>query len=154
MNKMLIASILLAITTVNYAQASTEETHNNIAGIFIGTTTMESETNFSYAFEYEYKLSKQWGAGIVYEKTDDANSGEGVDIALASAYLHPWKELRLGLGFGQEKLGGNNETASLVRTSFSYDFHVASFAIEPTLAFDFINDETATVVGIAFAKTF
>lgn len=159
--KTILAIGLLMTSTSNYA--ASEDTHH-YPGIFLGATTFDGETNFSYALEYEYKFSKLWGAGLTYEKTDDAHHGGGVDIALASVYLHPWKELRLGAGYGKGKAGGYTDhehheyhagvDEEIFRTSISYDFHVGGFGVAPTFAVDFIEGETATVLGVAFIKPF
>lgn len=156
----LTASILLLTVSSNFATAS--EKHH-FPAVFVGVTTADSETEFSYGFEYEYKFSTLWGAGVVFEKTNDAHHGAGVDIALAAVYLHPWQELRIGAGFGQEKVGdytdhhdhhhqGFNE--DLVRVSLSYDFHISEFGIAPTIAVDFIDGKTTTIIGVAFIKAF
>ena len=153
---------ILVILTTPLSYASSGE-HHHFPGIFIGATSADSETNFSYGIEYEYKFSKMWGAGIVFEKTDDAHHGAGVDITLAAIYLHPWKELRIGAGFGQEKVGSFTDhehhfhagfEENLIRASLSYDFHIAGFGIAPTIAIDFVDGETATVFGVAFIKAF
>ena len=124
-------------------------------GIFVGYTHAQDETEFTYGIEYEYKFDKMWGIGAVYEKTDNAHHGDGVDVALASVYLHPWKNLRLGLGFGKEKIGGDHpHSEDLYRVSASYEFHVGDFGVAPTFAVDFIDDEEALVLGVAFVKPF
>lgn len=157
--KSLIASLILA-TTTTYASTGEEQ---HFPGVFVGATTIDSETDFSYGIEYEYKFSKAWGAGFVYEKTDNAHHGAGVDVALAAVYLHPWKELRIGAGFGKEKVGSytdhhhhhhSSHKEDVIRTSISYDFHVGGFGVAPTLALDFVDGETATVIGVAFIKAF
>lgn len=171
MNKkiFLAASVLAALASTT-VMASNDEGHaspKHIPGVFIGFTRANSETEFSYGIEYEYKISKQWGAGLVYEKTDDAHHGAGVDVALAAVYLHPWKELRVGLGFGKETVGSYDEDdghghihhhashkEDVIRTSLSYDFHVGEFGVAPTLAFDFVGSQTATVFGVAIVKAF
>ena len=156
----LTASLLLL--TANFSFAAGTEKHH-FPGIFLGATTADSETEFSFGFEYEYKFSKRWGAGLVFEKTNDAHHGAGVDISLAAVYLHPWKELRIGAGFGQEKVGSYTDDDNhhhqgfkedLVRVSLSYDFHISDFGVAPTIAVDFIDGETTTVVGLAFIKAF
>jgi hypothetical protein len=166
-NKMLIAASVITALTTSSAFASTDETPKHIPGVFVGYTNFDGETEFSYGIEYEYKFSKLWGAGIVYEKTDDAHHGAGVDVALAAVYLHPWKELRVGLGYGKETVGSYTDNSDvdhphyhsshkedLVRTSISYDFHVGDFGIAPTLAVDFIDGETATIFGVAIVRAF
>jgi len=103
------------------------------------------------------------GVGLVFEKTNDAHYGAGVDINLASLYLHSWKEIRIGAGFGQEKIGSYTDNdhhlhkgfeENLVRVSVSYDFHLGGFGIAPTIAVDFVDGGTATVIGVAFIKAF
>ena len=162
-NKMLITASLFATLATSTAFASNNESPKHIPGVFVGYTTADSETEFSYGIEYEYKFSKLWGAGVVYEKTDDAHHGAGIDIALAAVYIHPWKELRVGLGFGKETVGSytdhdhhyhKSHKEDVVRTSLSYDFHVGDFGIAPTLAVDFIDGETATIIGVAFVRAF
>jgi hypothetical protein len=143
----------LIATCVSAPALASSKTNHHFPGIFLGATSVDSETDFSYGFEYEYKPNKMWGAGFVYEKTDDAHHGDGITVKLVSAYVHPWKDLRVGLGFGKETVGGHH-SESLTRVSFSYDYHVGEFGIAPTLAFDRVNGETATVFGLAFIKPF
>jgi len=152
--KIKLLSILSLMLAVSPTYASSDD-HHHFPGVFVGATTIDGETDFSYGLEYEYKFSKLWGAGVVFEKTNDAHHGDGVEVALASAYIHPWKELRLGAGFGQEKVGGDHShKEDLIRISVSYDFHVAGFGVAPTLAIDFVDGERATVFGVAFIKSF
>jgi len=147
-------AITLAIFISSGAAASTKDDHN-FFGIFLGYTNADSETDFSYGIEYEYKFNDMWGAGLVYEKTDDAHHGDGIDVKLAAVYLHPWQELRLGLGLGKEKVGGAHpHSENVTRLSASYDFHLGGIGIAPTLAFDFVDGEHATVFGVAFLKSF
>lgn len=164
----LIPLILLATSVATLStSASAAGDAKHFPGVFIGATHVDGETDFSYGIEYEYKFSKQWGAGFVYEKTDDAHHGGGIDIMLASAYLHPWKDLRLGLGFGKETVGSYEEDdghghyhhhashkENVVRASVSYDFHVGDFGVAPTFAVDFVDGEEAYVFGVALIKPF
>ncbi|WP_057832626.1 hypothetical protein [Colwellia sp. TT2012] len=152
--KIKLLSIFSLMLAVSPTYASSED-HHHFPGVFVGVTSIDGETDFSYGLEYEYKFSNFWGAGVVFEKTNDAHHGDGVEVALASAYIHPWKELRLGAGFGQEKVGGHHShKEDLIRISVSYDFHVAGFGVAPTLAADFVDGEMATVLGVAFIKSF
>jgi len=110
---------------VSYASSAD---HHHFPALFVGTTTFDGDTDFTYGLEYEYKFSHQWGVGGVVEKTNDAHHGDGTSVALVSLYLHPWQELRVGVGFGKEKVGGaHGHKASLTRVSVNYDFHLAGF---------------------------
>ncbi|WP_353410965.1 hypothetical protein [Pseudoteredinibacter isoporae] len=127
----------------------------HIPGIFIGATTTDGETHSSYGLEYEYKFSERLGGGFLYEKTEDAHHGDGVEIKLAALYLHPWKGLKLGVGAGKEDIGGHHpHSEDLFRASISYDFHIGDFGIAPTLALDLVDDKTSTVLGIAIVRPF
>lgn len=152
--------LVLALSLVNLAltsgvaRASPEE-HHHFPAVFVGGTSFDSEIEFTYGFEYEYKFTSRWGAGVVIEKTNDAHHGDGTTITLASLFLHPWEDLRVGAGFGKERVGGHHShKENLTRISASYDFHVTDFGIAPTIAVDFIDGETATVFGVAFVKSF
>lgn len=150
----LIAVSMISLALASGAVHASSEDHH-FPAVFIGATTFDSETDFTYGIEYEYKFSKMWGAGAVFEKTNDAHHGDGTEVSLVSAYLHPWKELRIGAGFGKEEVGGDHpHKENLTRLSVSYDFHVANIGVAPTFAVDFIDGETATVFGVAFVKSF
>jgi len=146
--------ILLALVfTPIYSYAAEKAKH--IPGVFIGATKAQSETNFTYGVEYEYKLNKGWGVGAVYEMTNDAHHKDGVAVTLASIYYHPNKNIRLGIGFGQERIGGHHpHNENLYRVSAAYDFHIKGLGIAPTIATDFVDGEEAFVVGIAITKPF
>lgn len=124
-------------------------------GIFVGYTHSASETEFTYGVEYEYKFNQTWGAGFVYEKIDDAHHGDGITVKIAELFYHPLKNVRLGIGAGKEKIGGAHpHTEDLIRATFSYEYYVGDFGIEPTVAVDFIDGEQAYVVGFAFVRPF
>lgn len=126
----------------------------NAVGLFLGATNAKSETEFTYGFEYEYKFADHWGAGIVLERTDEAHHGDGVEVAVGSLYFHS-EAWRFGAGIGREKIkGAHPHTEDLYRLSGSYDIHLGDFAIVPTIAIDFIDDDEAVVYGIAILKTF
>ena len=65
--------------------------------------------------------------------------------------------------YGKEKIGSytdhdhhrhSSQKENVARASFSYDFHIGGFGVAPTIAFDFVDGETATVFGVAFIKAF
>ncbi|NQZ89752.1 MAG: hypothetical protein HRT54_19445 [Colwellia sp.] len=153
MNKQLFT--LLCLTLVSSFSYASSKDHQHFLGVFVGATHAQSESEFSYGIEYEFKFTPRWGAGLVYEKTDDAHHGDGVEVTLAALYLHPWQDLRLGVGFGKEEVGGGHPfKEDLTRVSVSYDFHIGGIGIAPTFAVDFVDGETATIFGIAIVKSF
>jgi hypothetical protein len=145
-------SALLLISSCGVRAA--DDAHH-FPGIFIGYTNALDETHFTYGVEYEYKFNSTWGAGAVYEKVDDAHHGDGVTVTLAGLFYHPLKNVRLGLGIGKEKIGGDHpHSEDLYRLSASYEYHIGDFGIAPTLAVDFIDSEKAYVFGVAFVRPF
>ncbi|MDO6834158.1 hypothetical protein Q4596_00915 [Pseudoalteromonas carrageenovora] len=152
-NKILKCIACSLIFLIPVAQASDEVKH--VPGIFIGTTHFDSESEFTFGIEYEYKFTNEWGAGVVYERTNDAHHGDGTAVVLASLFYHPTKNIRLGVGFGEERIGGGHpHNEDLYRISSAYDFHVGAFGIAPTVAVDFIDDEEAIVIGFAITRPF
>ncbi|WP_247664636.1 hypothetical protein [Pseudoalteromonas sp. MMG010] len=146
-------SLFFILILSHNAFAAAEATH--IPGVFIGATHAQDETEFTYGIEYEYKFTSQWGAGVVYERADSAHHDDGVSVLLASVYYHPTKSIRLGVGFGEERIGGDHpHEEDLYRVSAAYDFHIGNFGLAPTLAVDFIDDEEAVVVGVALTRPF
>lgn len=147
-----LTATLLLFSSANVL-ASEEAKH--IPGIFIGATTVDSETDFTFGLEYEYKITSSWGVGAVFERTIDAHNGDGVNVTLASLYYHPIKEVRLGAGIGREHIGGAHpHDDDVYRISAAYEFHLEHFGIAPTIDFDFIDDETAIVYGFEIVMPF
>ncbi len=146
-------AIALTVFTLSTNAYASEKHH--FPGVFLGATTIASKTDFSWGLEYEYKFADRWGVGAVYEETNNALDGIGIEVKLASLYFHPINHMRLGLGFGEEKVkGGFNIEEDLVRVSASWEVPVSSFEIAPTLAYDFVDGNTSVVIGAAFIYPF
>lgn len=119
-------------------------------GVFLGFTNSESETDLTIGIEYEYKFDPALGAGFVVERLPDGHDGDGVDIWIASMYYHPINEVRFGLGYGEERIGGKKvKHKDIIRMSAAYEFHFDDFELAPTLDIDFIDGDQAYVFGVA-----
>lgn len=153
---LLAASLLIALPA--FAAHGNHEEPTHIPGVFIGATNIDGETDFSWGFEYEYKFTANWGAGFVYEETPDGHEGAGTSLKIAEVYYHPTSEIRLGVGYGQEDVDSHGHHHSfdekVWRASAGYDFHFGKFAIAPTIAFDRIDGDTATVFELAVLMPF
>ncbi len=148
----LTAVVFLLLVAVQAGAASDKK---HFPGIFLGYTNANSHTDFTYGIEYEYKFNKEWGAGLVYEETNDAKKGKGITVKVASLFYHPYGNWRLGLGAGEEKIGGDAPyTKDLIRLSGSYEYHIGDFGIAPTFAVDFIDGDEAYVLGVAILRPF
>jgi len=158
MKKTASAILLLSVMCAAPAMAASKSNHH-VVGVFLGASNIQDETDFSYGVEYEYKFNDTWGIGPVFERTADADHGRGVNVSLLSLYAHVTPSVRLGLGFGEERIGADDSHHShkedLIRVSAAYDFHFdGGFGIAPTIAVDFVDGEQAEVFGIAFTKSF
>ena len=147
--------MIIGLFTLVSKNVFAKEGAHHFPEIFLGVTTFDSETKFSYALEYEYKFTEQWGTGFIYERTDKAHHGDGTTLKIAALYYHPKPFFRFGLGVGKEKVGGHHpHEEDLVRVVSSYDYHFESFSVAPTFAVDFIDGERAYIVGVGFIKPF
>lgn len=147
-SKVLLAGLLCLSSSVASAA-------KHYPGIFLGATNVDSETDVTIGIEYEYKFDDNFGVGGAYERTADGHHGDGFNVWTASLFYHPMKSVRLGIGLGEEKIGGDHpHTEDLWRLSAAYEFHVGEFEVAPTLAVDFIDDKEAYVFGVAFLMPF
>lgn len=159
MEKIVIKKALIVLSIFAGAILSSivfaESGAKHIPGVFFGVLDADGETDSSLGVEYEYKFTHSWGAGIVYEKSNDAHHGDGVTSSIAALYFHPNAGWRLGIGAGREKVGGHHShTESLKRLGIAYDFHVGHFGIAPTFNIDRVNGENNEVYGIAVTYPF
>ncbi len=153
MIKQSVMAVSMGFFMASCAQASEQRSH--YPGVFIGYTHAQSETHFTYGFEYEYRFEPSWGLGLLYEKTPDAHHGDGTTLILGEFYYHPDDNLRFGIGAGKERIGGHHpHSENVIQLNASYDIHFGDFGIAPTVAVDFIDGEKAYVFGVSVMRPF
>lgn len=125
-------------------------------GVFLGVSDERGGgDDFTWGLEYEYLFNKNFGIGLTYENTDKAHDGDGVEVAVASAYYHPYAGWRLGIGAGTEKIHGHHRGyENLYRVGVAYDFHVGNFGVAPNLILDRVDGENILVYGLSFLYPF
>ena len=149
------AIIFLSIICLSIPQAHAAADKTHFPAIFLGYTDSTDSFDFTYGIEYEYKFNQTWGAGFVYEKINNAHHGDGISVSVLELFYHPMNNVRLGAGFGKEKIGGHHpHTEDLARVSLAYEIHVGDFGIEPTFAVDFVGSHQSYVIGLAFVRPF
>jgi hypothetical protein len=148
------SSLALASSDDHHATDDHGADEKHIVGIFRGATRdAHNDVDETGGIEYEYKFTRQFGIGAVWEKSPDAHDEEGVSVYLASLYWHPHAGWRLGLGAGEEKVhGSHGHTENLVRASIAYDFHVGGFGIAPTFSVDLVDSESIEVLGVTVSQ--
>ena len=160
MHKILMKSVFLAglvMAAISGVQAADKdgELKHHAVGVFFGGTNVSSTTEATLGLEYEYKFTKKIGAGVLYEYTPGAHDGDGASIYMGLLHVHPWKELRLSVGYGREKIHyPGSESEDIWRLGVAYDFHLGDLGLAPTLAFDRVDGKTAKVFGVALVKAF
>ena len=126
-------------------------------GVFVGRSNERGGGDeVSIGLEYEYRFNQHWGAGGLVEYTPDGHSDDGITVALASGYYHPYKGWRLGLGFGRERVHGDHGYYQwLYRAGVAYDFHVGRFGIAPSVNYDIIEGNSNVLIyGVALVYPF
>ncbi len=130
--------------------------HHTLGIIIADADERSGGDHLTYGLEYEYRFNETIGAGVVYEKTENAHHGDGVSVGLAALYYHPYAGWRLGAGLGREKVhGSHGGYETLYRVGVAYDFHVGRFGIAPLVDYDMIEGANNVLVyGVAFMLAF
>jgi len=154
MKVLLPLTLALLMNTPFLSHAKEHATH--YPGIFLGSTKFDGETNFTYGLEYEYRLTSSWGLGGAYERINKAHHGDGATVWTAMGFYHPMKSIKLGIGVGQERLGGGHpKNKELIRFAAAYEYHLTDrIEVAPTIDIDLIDGDVAFVAGLAFLVTF
>ena len=158
--KKIACSLLAGLALATSAQAADGKLNQHVVGAFLGVTDTEYTTEGNYGLEYEYRFNRTWGLGAVWEKTPDGHDDghghvEDISVKIISAYWHK-DMLRLGLGFGEEKIhGDHSHTENLIRARAAYDFHLTdNLGIAPTVAIDRVDGHNIYVYGAALTYSF
>lgn len=132
-----------------------DDSYHNYPGFFVGTTHADNEFYDTVGLEYEYRVSLSAGVGLAYEHISDYHEGEGANLFAVQLFYHPNTHVKLGLGVGQERIGGHHARNEVFyRLSAAYEYHASPFEIEPTIDIDLLDGETSVAVGVAFVVPF
>ncbi|MEE9302812.1 MAG: hypothetical protein V3U84_03410 [Thiotrichaceae bacterium] len=116
------------------SQGHSDSDHHvaHVVGIFLGGTTTDESTEFSFGAEYEYHFSKYVGVGIIAEHTPDSpHFTDGSTIALAALYIHPWRGLRLTTAIGAD-IGHGDEVHEVEEETGHAEVDEDGHEIEPS----------------------
>jgi hypothetical protein len=158
---------LVALTTIFIAFGQNcFAAGDNHAGLFLGATTLDDETDFTLGLDYE-RLTGLAGGTIGYGVLLDNNFAEkNIFIVGLPVFWHPWQGLKLLVapgyefkeGGGTDKTTGKKKKAKqkyLTRVGVGYDFHVDSYSIGPIVSVDLIDGgDTGVVYGLAVGTGF
>jgi len=149
-----LAVLACAVSWIPYSQAAEQETtghdheaKNEIA-VSVGLAHVGRENDGVAGLEYERRFTEQFGAGLLVERTWGDHEATIYAIPLIR-HAGRWKFF---LAPGFEHSHGHRD--DLVRLGAGYEFGVGSARIVPTLAVDFIGDETVYVLSVALGMSF
>jgi hypothetical protein len=128
---------------------ATHEFHPNLLALFVGGAYEGSRENgFALGIEYERRLNRFFGIGVVAEYT--FGDLDAWVYAVPCAYHSGrWK---FYVAPGVEN--GEHGSESLVRIGGEYAFEVGAWEISPQLDVDFVDGEEVYVLGVTFGKGF
>ena len=153
--------ILVTVVAVAVGASATEtesgrevesEARNEV-GIFLGAAIKnedETESGFALGVDYEFRLYRALGVGLVVEvATGDLRDA----VVLAQLAVHTWRGLSVVAAPGVE-VSRDEGAEFAMRFGTSYDFEVGQFSIGPEFNVDLVDREPTFVFGLAFGVAF
>ena len=120
----------------------------NSLAVFVGVTHEGSESGLALGIEYEMRLSKSFGIGVLAEHTS-GNLDFWVYAIPLAYHTRSWK-FYIAPGVAD----GGHGSESLVRIGGAYAFEVGDWEISPQLNADFVEGNEALGLGITIGKGF
>lgn len=137
----------------DHSAAGGHHASRHVVAAFVGVTDPDdAPAETTLGLEYEYRLSGNWGAGLIAERTDEAHHGYGATVGVALVHYH-FDNLRVSAGFGKEWVDDHG-SEWLQRIGLAYDIELGPVALAPTISLDFIDGEQVPVYGLAVLKHF
>ena len=139
------------------ARADEHAPHPHHAALFVGVSSLQTHAHRSadltIGAEYELRLPiahRAFGIGPIVEMI----IADQTSIAsLGTAYLHPWRGIKLFAGAGLEHAHGENH--GIWRGGVAYDWHLGDGAcVTPTGSVDRVEAHTVLVAGITIGYGF
>ena len=156
---MSVARALRLALLVTFAQGALSEEHaeahdlehepHHTIGVFVGNSTEDRRDDrrngVTLGLEYEYRVSAQYGVGVVVERVFGDLDINVLAVPFAW-HRGPWK---LYGAPGIETGHGENEP--LFRVGVEYGFEAGGLEISPQVDLDFVNGERVFVIGLVVA---
>lgn len=124
--------------------------HKNHVAVFVGAIDEHEETAFSLGLDYERRLSRVFGIGVLTHYA----FGDVRSFALAAPiFLHATERLKFSLAAGYED-ANHEDRETLIRLGVEYGFEVGRLTMAPMFAVDFVEDEEILVLGVNIGRGF
>lgn len=159
----LLICLLIALTwsTVLFSQTQKHHeahTHNNHAGIFVGSTAQYDNGRHLFTLGLDYTRyidhGQKWGIGSFLEVIfgDHAQWLGGIPVI-----YKPIDNLILRTGPGIELVKNSNNSISgklVLRAGIAYDIQFEHITITPSFDVDYVRQHPSMVWGVAIGKSF
>ncbi len=123
--------------------------HPNFFGMFVGVTSeARREKGIALGIEYERRLNKSFGIGLVAEHT----FGDLDFWVYAVPFAYHTGRWKFYIAPGIED--GDHGRESLLRIGGEYAYEFGEWEISPQLDLDFVDGEQVWVLGVVFGKGF
>jgi len=125
----------------------TSPSNPHVWRLYAGGTTERGGGGPTLGGQYEYRITKEWGAGAL----TDITFGSDTSFVLGGAgYWHPIKPLTL---LAAPSVDFNNDDF-FVRIGGSYDFEVKDFLLGPAVYVDLGAKNTPVMLGLVVSFDF
>lgn len=144
-------TVLVASTAYAQIEVEFNEEERHHLSIITGGSALtgESESAFTLGLDYEYRISRLIGVGIVAEQ---AFGDLDATTLLAVADIHVWRGFAFQVGPGVEFI--DNESHFVARLGALYEFEFGEgYTVSPQVHYDFSTEDTI-VFGLAFGVAF
>jgi len=122
--------------------------HPNLLALFVGVTDEGREQGLALGIEYERRLNKSFGIGVLAEHTF-GDLDFWIYAVPVAFHTGRWK-FYVAPGVEDREHGSE----SLVRIGGEYGFEFGTWEISPQLDVDFVDGDQVLVLGITFGKGF
>lgn len=143
---------LCAVVAARATAQENEREYRNSLGLFIGTTIEDGEEgSFTLGLDYERRLSKPFGVGVLLDKPF---GGSRSFIVAGGFFWHPIGPVRLDLAPGIE-VNQDEDDAFVLRLGADYDFELAErWSLAPNANLDLVDGKTVWVIGVELGYRF
>jgi hypothetical protein len=143
---------------VEHGESEEHGFHRNHVAFLVGSTATEEkrpggtgDPRLTLGVSYERRLTRLLGLGATFEGVVE---GEREAVLVIPVLFHVGRRAKFLVGPGAQRLEDPDETTSVARIGFEYDFHVKSVILTPGLNFDFSEEENFAVLGLSIGWGF
>ena len=156
----LLATLVVALPILATAQeegsaaesSEAEPRFRNKLSWLVGGTVEDEGTAFTLGVDYERRLGRQFGIGVIIDK---GYGSERAFIAAGALYWHPLPPMRLDIAPGFERLVAADESAFVLRFGADCDIELTRrWSLGPNVNLDFANGRTVFVFGAELGFSF